>query len=189
MKLYMVRHGQSVANFNKQHVGWGQVPLTEKGEEDARGAGEILKNYRFDKVYSSDLLRAMQTQKIALPNEDAELCELIREVGVGWLSGKKFEDCEKELGEEYINLRTLGDFRSFGGEDKNSHRDRVQRFFDMVAKEGNESVAAFTHAGTIFRAFDLTIGADEEMPFPKNCGIFLFEFKDGKWSFIKEITE
>ena len=36
MRLYMVRHGQSVANFNKQHVGWGQVPLTEKGEDDAR---------------------------------------------------------------------------------------------------------------------------------------------------------
>ena len=58
MKLYMVRHGQSVANLNKQHVGWGQVLLTEKGEDDARGAGEILKNYSFDKVYSSDLLRA-----------------------------------------------------------------------------------------------------------------------------------
>lgn len=189
MKLYMVRHGQSVANFNKQHVGWGQVPLTEKGEDDARGAGEILKNYSFDKVYSSDLLRAMQTQKIALPNETAELCELIREVGVGSLSGKKFEDCEKELGEEYINLRTLGDFRSFGGEDKNTHRERVGKFFDMVAKQNYESVAAFTHAGTILRAFDLTVCEGEEIPFPKNCGIFLFEFKDGKWSFIKEITE
>ena len=59
----------------------------------------------------------------------------------------------------------------------------------MVAKEGNESVAAFTHAGTIFRAFDLTVADGKEMPFPKNCGIFLFEFENGKWSFIKEITE
>ena len=189
MKMFMIRHGESEANFRKEHVGWGQVPLTEKGQEDARLAGEILKNYSFDKVYSSDLIRAMQTQKIALPNEVAELSELIREQDVGRLSGKRFEDCETELGEMYLELRSIRDFRTFGGEDKPTHLERVKRFMDMLTTKNDQTVAVFAHAGTIYRAFDLSLPPDVERIFPKNCGIFLFEFDGEKWDFIKEITE
>ena len=42
MKLYLVRHGQSVANATKIHSGWSQVPLTEQGRADAARAGEYL---------------------------------------------------------------------------------------------------------------------------------------------------
>ena len=36
MKLYVVRHGQSLANSLRQHAGWAQVPLTEQGEQDKK---------------------------------------------------------------------------------------------------------------------------------------------------------
>ena len=42
----------------------------------------------------------------------------------------------------------------------------------------------FPPAKYIFRAFDLSLPLDVERIFPKNCGIFLFEFKDGKWSLL-----
>ena len=102
MKLYLIRHGQSEANFNKSHSGWGSIGLTEEGIYQAEKIGAILKSIPFDKVYSSDLLRARQTQKIALPDADAELCSLIREINVGSLAQRLVTDCVAEFGDEYI---------------------------------------------------------------------------------------
>ena len=42
MKLYVIRHGQSEANAKGFHSGQLQVPLTERGEADARRAGELI---------------------------------------------------------------------------------------------------------------------------------------------------
>ena len=60
-RIYLIRHGQSVLNFSKRHSGWSMLPLTEKGFEDARRAGEKLKDIPFDRIYSSPLIRAVQT--------------------------------------------------------------------------------------------------------------------------------
>ena len=38
MDLYMIRHGESLANFTGTHAGWAPVPLTEKGEAQAEAA-------------------------------------------------------------------------------------------------------------------------------------------------------
>ena len=45
MKLYLIRHGQTEANFHKTHSGWGDVMLTVTGKEQARRIGRVLKKY------------------------------------------------------------------------------------------------------------------------------------------------
>ena len=71
MRLYFIRHGQSEGNISDRHNAWAQVSLTEKGKQDAAMAGRILKNVHFDKVYTSDLIRTIQTQKISLPEVES----------------------------------------------------------------------------------------------------------------------
>ena len=88
MKLYLVRHGQSVANATKIHSGWSQVPLTEQGRADAARAGEYLQTLQFDRVYSSDLTRAIETAQIALPDCTPTQLSLIRERTVGFVDGR-----------------------------------------------------------------------------------------------------
>ncbi|RUM49250.1 MAG: 2,3-bisphosphoglycerate-dependent phosphoglycerate mutase [Hydrogenothermus sp.] len=65
-KLVLVRHGQSVWNLQNRFTGWVDVPLTEKGKEEAYRAGELLKDIKFDVAYTSALTRAQETLRIIL---------------------------------------------------------------------------------------------------------------------------
>ena len=100
MKIYVVRHGQSENNLAGIHTGWVQCHLTEKGRSDAVKAGQLLKNIHFDRVYSSDLIRAMETQELALPGRKPDLCTpLLREISVGKMENKSRAQGEAEFGE------------------------------------------------------------------------------------------
>jgi len=60
-KLILVRHGQSVWNLENRFTGWVDVPLSSKGIDEAISAGKKLKDVRFDTIYVSHMLRAIQT--------------------------------------------------------------------------------------------------------------------------------
>jgi 2,3-bisphosphoglycerate-dependent phosphoglycerate mutase len=65
-KLVLVRHGQSLWNLEDRFTGWVDVPLTDRGREEARKAGERLKDLRFAIAYTSMLTRAQETLAIIL---------------------------------------------------------------------------------------------------------------------------
>jgi len=73
MKIFLVRHGEA----NPEREG---VPLTEKGILEAKAVAKKLKKYNFEKVYSSNLLRAKQTCEEFTKNylEDSRLREIYR---------------------------------------------------------------------------------------------------------------
>jgi 2,3-bisphosphoglycerate-dependent phosphoglycerate mutase len=60
-QLILVRHGQSQWNLENRFTGWVDVPLSEKGIEEAISAGKQLQDVEFDTVYVSHMLRAIQT--------------------------------------------------------------------------------------------------------------------------------
>ena len=64
--LILVRHGESQWNLENRFTGWVDVPLTPRGEGEARIAGEHLRDLTIDKIYTSVLQRAINTSKIAL---------------------------------------------------------------------------------------------------------------------------
>lgn len=63
MKLVLLRHGESTWNKENRFTGWHDVPLSDKGNEEAKKAGEVLKQegYTFDVAYTSVLKRAIKT--------------------------------------------------------------------------------------------------------------------------------
>ena len=60
-KLILVRHGQSQWNLEDRFTGWVDVPLSKKGIDEAILAGKKLKDFNFDVMYVSHMLRAIQT--------------------------------------------------------------------------------------------------------------------------------
>jgi len=60
-QLVLVRHGQSQWNLENRFTGWVDVPLSPKGIEEAISAGKKLRDVRFDTIYVSHMLRAIQT--------------------------------------------------------------------------------------------------------------------------------
>jgi len=64
--LVLVRHGQSQWNLENRFTGWVDVPLSLKGREEATAAGKKLRDIRFDAIYVSHLIRAIQTLEYIL---------------------------------------------------------------------------------------------------------------------------
>ena len=62
-KLVLIRHGQSEWNLSNQFTGWVDVDLSEKGVEEAKHAGQLVKQagLEFDQAYTSVLTRAIKT--------------------------------------------------------------------------------------------------------------------------------
>lgn len=90
MKLYFVRHGESVANILREFSNTGiKHPLTEKGIEQAQLLAGLLSDIAFEKIYSSPVLRALQTAQIVADKRgmDVEVTEALREWNVGIYEG------------------------------------------------------------------------------------------------------
>ena len=71
MKIYLVRHGETVYNIQRIIQGWCDSPLTEEGIKQARKLKEYLKDYEFKAIFTSSLNRAADTARIL--NEDRNI--------------------------------------------------------------------------------------------------------------------
>lgn len=183
MKLYLVRHGQSESNLNGVFSGWAQISLTEQGFTDARRAGEYLQKIPFDRIYSSDLLRAIQTARTALPGCEPVQLPLLRENNVGTLQGRSSKECQTEYGERFWVTPTGADFTRFGGENHDMVRSRVHAFLDMLERDPCGNVAAFAHEGVLRCALDLVLGMNFERHNVRcpNCTIAVFSYINERW--------
>lgn len=185
MKLYLVRHGQSETNLKKIHGGCLDVPLTEQGKADAKSAGNLLQDIPFNKVYTSDLIRAIQTADIALPKYEKKQSPLLREICLGELEGRKSEDCLKQYGENYLIQKANRNFGDFGGENYDEHVKRAKTFLDMVASEEDINVAAFCHEGTIKCMLDIVLQIGHWVNIKNvlcsNGSVTILDYKKGHW--------
>ena len=71
-KIVFMRHGESTWNLENRFTGWTDVDLTAKGVQEAKAAGQVLKEqgYTFDLAYTSVLKRAVRTLWLALDEMD-----------------------------------------------------------------------------------------------------------------------
>jgi probable phosphoglycerate mutase len=64
-EIYLARHGETAWTVTGQHTGLSDIPLTPRGEDNARRLGERLKGHTFAKVFTSPLQRARRTCELA----------------------------------------------------------------------------------------------------------------------------
>ena len=173
MKLYLIRHGESETNVKRVYTGWMQVDLTEKGIEDANSAKKRLAGIPFDKVYTSDLIRAKKTAEIALPNYVYEETPLLRELNVGELAG---------IPVGTVKIQNF-DFTPFGGENREMVRTRLQQFLSMLEGEKYQTVAAFSHAGCLREMMDFILGVKIPNQFLlcQNCTVLILDYNGENW--------
>ncbi|MBR6794363.1 MAG: histidine phosphatase family protein [Clostridia bacterium] len=183
MKVYMIRHGQSEANIKRVYGGQSQIPLTAAGEEEAIRAGKRLEGITFDKVYTSDLIRAIRTQELCYPTEEAERLELIREMDVGELAGKPFDRCAEIYGEKFEADRVRANFAPYGGEDRAMVYRRAKEFMKLLEADPHDKVAVFSHNGFIcaFCRAVMGVGPEDVTLFTNNCAVSTFVYANGIW--------
>ena len=130
-ELVLIRHGQSQWNLENKFTGWIDIPLSPKGEEEAREAGEKIKNFKFDKVYTSVLDRAIKTYEIAAEvagfnNLPVEKDKALNERMYGDLQGLNKDEMRKKFGAEQVHLwRRSYDVQPPNGESLKNTAERV----------------------------------------------------------------
>ena len=175
MKLYVIRHGESENNRKSCFTGWMDVSLTEKGIEDAKKAGKLLADVPFDRIYSSDLRRAMDTARNAIPGCEPIPEPLLREISVGSLEGTPFADYVEAGSRPLVE---------YGGESGETFRGRIRSFLSQVANLDCRNVAAFSHGAWLCGALSEVLGVHLEAGeriLCANCTVAIFEHRNGRW--------
>lgn len=86
--LYLARHGETAWSLSGQHTGLTDIPLTERGERNARRLGERLKGLSFTRIFTSPLQRARLTCELAGFGAQAESDPDLVEWNYGQYEGK-----------------------------------------------------------------------------------------------------
>lgn len=190
----IVRHGYSKGNKEKRFSGQMDVPLDEIGLSQAEAVAQyITENFKIDKIYSSDLSRAVDTvkpiaQKLGIPvNKVKEL----REVDVGEWQGLLIETIKEQYAESFeIYRQNPGLARFDGGESYKELMDRSLVAFDKIAKENDgKTILVGTHGGVIrtLRAGwnNIPLENIKEIPHVPNASITVAQYDKGKINWLK----
>lgn len=158
--LVLVRHGQSEWNAKNLFTGWKDPSLTNKGKEEAKKAGETIKekNINFDIHFTSELKRAQFTGKIILSEISQESTETIKNIALnerdyGDLSGLNKDESREKWGEKQIHIwRRSFDQPPPGGESLKDTADRVIPYFEQVIEpkiDQNKNVLICAHGNSL----------------------------------------
>ena len=173
-KLVLLRHGQSQWNLENRFTGWKDVPLTEKGINEANNAGHLLKkhNIKIDKVFSSVLERANKTAELAIKASEIENLhkngkliyeknQNLNERDYGDLVGLNKAETADKFGKEQVHIwRRSYDTPPPNGESLKDVVDRVSPYFietiePHILNKKNVLIAAH---GNSLRAIMIKVG-------------------------------
>jgi 2,3-bisphosphoglycerate-dependent phosphoglycerate mutase len=186
-RVLLIRHGQSEGNAESRFGGHTATPLSARGRLQAEATARVLSTESLTAIYSSDLLRAVETVMplARLTGLDVEQTEAFRERSVGVMEGLTFEEAAAQHPEQYAALiRRDFDHVLLGGESYRQMLDRASRQLDQAIEHHKGGrIAVFSHTGTIcILALHLmgALDAPELRPVwlaTANCGITRFELR------------
>ena len=134
--MYFV-HGTTYDNASKKCSGWKQVELNELGREQAINLGNLNKDLKVDIIFTSDLVRSIDSANLAFPNYKKIVDERLRECNYGDYDG---ESKELVVYENYINTPFPN------GESLKDVEARIKSFIEDIKKEyAGKSIAIVAH--------------------------------------------
>lgn len=162
--IYLVRHGETAWNAGGKFQGHSDIPLTERGREQARTLAARLSSLKIDAFYSSDLSRARETAEILAEPHQGTVYYLpeLREINFGQWEGLTF----KEIAEAYGELSTQWWTTPLttqipAGERLQQVVDRCTRAItDILNRHAGETVVVAAHGGVIRIIVGIALGLD-----------------------------
>lgn len=189
LDIYLVRHGATEWTHTGQHTGSTDLPLLPEGEEQARRLGELLRDVRFDAVWSSDLQRAQRTAELA-GFDHPTVSPLLRELDYGEYEGVTTE----EIHRVHPGWELFRDGAP-GGESLAGAAARARTFLAGLAGEEG-TVAVFSH-GHFMRVLalvwlDLALSTGAHLGLDASAIGVLRESSRGRliqrWNWVPDVT-
>jgi 2,3-bisphosphoglycerate-dependent phosphoglycerate mutase len=139
-RLVLLRHGESQWNLENRFTGWVDVPLSPRGVEEAKNAGDKLKGFTFDRAFTSVLSRANETLRFVLEviGQTAipiEKDKALNERMYGELQGLNKAETATKYGEAQVKIwRRSYDVKPPGGESLKDTAERVLPYYETKIK-------------------------------------------------------
>jgi broad specificity phosphatase PhoE len=183
----LVRHGQSAGNAEGRFGGHGPTPLSELGREQAKITAQMLARERIDAVYTSDLLRAVQTAQPLAELLDLPIVQTpaFRERHVGVLEGLTFDESKESFPKDYYALvnRNIHHVITKGESYRHLLRRATGELRDILRIHQGEKIVVYSHTGAICFLTLHLLGAinkyTKNTPWlvTSNCGVNRFEIR------------
>ncbi len=179
MLVYMIRHGETYNNAEAVFP-LDNTELNEKGVLQARDAGKYIRDINFDAVYTSPILRVIETLNNMGIHEYTKDDRLM-DIGTGKLTGKKIVEIAS-LDPNWYTTFQDGVENRYGVEKFSELKKRIKNFMDSISQMDYGSVLVATHLEPIRGMFSLATKING-LPLTKleisNCSISVFSMNDG----------
>lgn len=154
MHILLVRHGETAYNANGRYQGHMQISLNETGFAQATRVGERLRHHHFAAIYSSDLLRAVQTANAIAQHHHQTVIEVagLREIDVGLWEHLTVAEIAAQFPTDFAAYRTQpGRTIYTGGESYAQMQTRAMQALATIAQRHDEhdTICIVCHGGTI----------------------------------------
>ena len=186
LRLYFMRHGETVWNTERRYQGMTDIELSEEGLRQAECAAKRFKNIKIDKIYASPLKRAMKTAEKIAAEKGLEIIseDDFREIHFGEGEGKTVPELTEKYGESYTNFIREPHKYGFPGEGSVENViNRIKPGIDRIIAEDEGNVLIVSHGGIIRLMIMYIMGLDSSW-FTKmwinNTGVSIIEIKDGR---------
>ena len=187
-RICFVRHGETDWNVDKRIQGQTDIPLNETGRAQALAMAFNAAHVSFKAIYSSDLLRAIETANVLAQREELEVRPLpqLRERHYGIFQGFTAAEGAERYPEAYQKYIVRDpDYNFETGESMMQHAARVSEAVDwMVRHHSGQTIAAVTHAGVLDILFRKATGRPLHTPRDfviPNCALNWFHFDGHGW--------
>jgi len=186
-RLFLVRHGQSNGNAEGRFGGHSPTPLSALGKEQAEMTARALAKEKIHAIYSSDLLRAVQTAEPLAVITDLPVITTaaFRERKVGVLEGLTFDESKAAHPKDYYALvnRNIYHVITQGESYRQLLRRATRELHEVLHVHQGENIVIFSHTGAICFLTLYLLGAinrnTRTTPWlvTSNCGINRFEIR------------
>lgn len=186
--FYIVRHGQTNWNIEKKVQGQCDIPINQVGEAQAVETAQLLKQVKFDQIFSSDLVRAKKTAEIvkAERNIKIQLSPNLRERDYSQFNGAPSEkgyEIEKSIAEWEQSGKTAN--RPYPNVE--SDQELCKRILDYLTEIANNykgaTILIVTHAGPLRRILTyLQYVSSDQMPIIQNAAYLKLHYSSKHFS-------
>ena len=167
-RFCLVRHGETDWNGEKRIQGQIDIDLNAVGRAQANALRPALAGHAFGAIYSSDLLRAINTAQIATAGLGLAVspAPTLRERHFGVLQGTTSHEASQKYPEVHRHHQArTPDYDNLTGESLVAFASRVMAGLDaMAARHAGASVLAFTHGGVLDVAYRAATGRALDLP-------------------------
>jgi alpha-ribazole phosphatase len=149
--IYLVRHGKiELPDDQRRYIGQYDLPLAEKGIEQACCLQQRLEGARITAAYCSDLSRSRRTAEIIVNDKDIRIFvrKDLREINLGEWEGRTFTEIEREFPDEFKKRGAdIANFRVPAGESFADCNNRVLAAFHDILETSSGNILIAGHAG------------------------------------------